>query len=266
MKKVVTITGFISGIITILGFIQQQISKNAILALITYICGGVAILSIISIFIANRNIRYWLCKQISYYITRNPHLKYYVKEKDVIYTYKDISNLQYRKTTYLIAQSDGFSSYTGKFRWSKQQPLDAFQVKCCSEHTGMYLGREATWNTYTVHFSPAPKNSERVVDILLDNLNDPNHEALPYCSCSIVERTQCIKMTVKLEGGLKFDLDKVRYLVYNNSASLSPILEKAYDKNKNCRINYDSTCEQITIEEMHPIYGYKYKLKWDFQR
>ncbi|MCC8074525.1 MAG: hypothetical protein LIO95_01050, partial [Clostridiales bacterium] len=77
------------------------------------------------------------------------------------------------------------------------------------------------------------------------------------------------KATVILEGGLKFDLDSIRFLVYNNSASTFPILEETYSsENRQSMVHCEKgECEErLYIEEKFPIFGYKYQLSWAFKQ
>lgn len=267
MKKVLAAVGAVSGVITIWQFLEGLVkSTDVIVTPLMLLCAGITAVCILaSILISHKRARYAIYKWISF-VFRRPNLQYYLKQKEILYTYKDLHNLRYQVITHLVAKSDGFSSYTGKFRWSKPQPLEEFHVFCQSKHHSVTLGRDTTWNTYTVDFDPAPKGNERTVDILVDNLEDPEHKALPFCTSSIVEHTEKLKMSVQLEGGLKFKLDEVRFLVYDNGASVFPILEVAYDpqKRKNL-ITYDPEQMRITVEECHPVYGYKYQLSWEFQ-
>ncbi len=267
MKKIITAIGVLSGIITIFQFLQALITERKIVITpLIIVCGCIVIGSVLTLTIfSHKRLQYFIYKCVSY-VTRRPNLPYYLKEKEIRYTYKTRSDLSYQKKTVLIAQVNGLTSFKSKFRWSKPQRLEDFHVTCTSPHTKLTLGRDTTWNTYTVEFPSPPKGGERTVDILIDNLSDLNCEAVPFCSASIVERTKKLKIVVALEGGVKFKLDSIRFLVYDNGASTFPVLEEAYSsEKKNKFIKYDPEHMQITVEEKYPVYGYKYQLAWDFQ-
>lgn len=190
-----------------------------------------------------------------------------MREKEITYTYKSLHEMSYQKKTTLVAKVDGFSSFRGKFRWSKPQELSKFKVSCLSPHSKLTLGRDTTWNTYTVEFAPAPRGVERVVDILIDDLQDLDGEAVPFCSASIVEHTEILCINIKLEGDLQFDLDSIRFLVYNNASSTFPILEDAYStSNKHTLIKSDREGKHLSITEKFPIFGYKYQISWEFKQ
>lgn len=174
--------------------------------------------------------------------------------------------MSYQKKITLVSKVDGFSSFKGKFRWSKPQELSKYHVSCLSPHNKLILGRDTTWNTYTVEFTPAPKGSVRVVDILIDDLKDPNREAVPFCSASIVEHTKLLCIKINLEGELQFDLDSIKFLVYNNAASTFPILEETYSpSDRHSIIECDRECKHLSIKEKFPAFGYKYQISWDFK-
>ncbi len=271
MKKLFAAIGFISSVITIVqainGFLHDK--KLVITPQLTFW----AIISLVSflIFIIGPNKRLWYTpfKYISFFI-RRPDLPYQLKKKEIIYTYVSLESMKYQKNITLVPKVDGFSEFKSKFRWSKAQELSEFNVKCLSPaHANLFLGRDTTWYTYTVFFSPSPKNQAKDINILIDNLSDPNREALPFCSASIVECTELLIIRVRLYKDLKIDIDSVRFLVYDNGASTFPILEEGlhtgkklrYKKPKPNKRNY----AEIYIEEPFPVYGYKYQISWKFK-
>lgn len=266
MKKIIETIGIISGLITIIEWIKNRFLGTNLFSPLGIGCLLICIFCLLLIvFIYKKKVRYTIFKYISHYL-RRPDLPYYMKEKEITYTYKSLHEMSYQKKTTLVAKVDGFSSFKGKFRWSKPQELSKFKVSCLSPYNKLTLGRDTTWNTYTVEFPPAPKGVERVVNILIDDLKDPNKETVPFCSASIVEHTEILRININLEGDLQFDLDSIRYLVYNNSSSTFPILEDAYSaSNRHTHIICDKEGKRLSITEKYPVFGYKYQISWDFK-
>lgn len=204
MKKAIEAIGIISGLITIIEWIKNSISGTKFFSPLGIVCLLVCIFCLFLLVIIHRKkVRYTIFKYISHYL-RRPNLPYYMSEKEITYTYKSLQEMSYQKKTTLVAKVDGFSSFKGKFRWSKPQELSKYKISCLSPHNKLTLGRDTTWYTYTVEFSPAPKGSKRVVDILIDDLKDLNGEAIPFCSASIVEHTEMLRININLEGNLQF--------------------------------------------------------------
>ena len=266
MKKVIEAVGFISGLITIIDWIKNLISGSKFLSPVGVRCLSIFVFCLFFlVFLYKKRTRYTIFKYFSHYF-RRPNLPYYLKEKEIIYTYKSLQEMSYQKKITLVSKVDGFSSFKGKFRWSKPQELSKFNVSCLSPHNKLTLGRDTTWNTYTVEFTPAPKGSMRVVDILVDDLKDPGREAVPFCSASIVEHTEMLNIKINLEGDLQFALDSIKFLVYNNAASTFPILEETYSSSsKHSIIECDREGKHLSIKEKFPVFGYKYQISWDFK-
>lgn len=266
MKKVIEFVGFISGLITIIDCLKNYISESHFLSPLGVKCLVICVICLFCLMLLRgKRIRYIIFKYFSHYF-RRPNLPYYLSEKEITYTYKSLQEMMYQKKITLISKVDGFSSFKGKFRWSKPQELEKFDVLCLSPHDKLTLGRDTTWNTYTVEFTPAPKGGKRVVDILIKNLKDPNGEAVPFCSASIVEHTEMLYIKINLDGDLQFDIDSIKFLVYNNAASTFPILEEVYSPStKHSIIECDREEKHLCIKEKYPIFGYKYQVSWDFK-
>lgn len=265
MKKIIEIISIVSGLITIFDWVKNWFSGSlfSCIGLIFFIIFLLCILLLV--IINNNKFRYTIFKYLSHYF-RRPNLPYYLKEKEITYTYKSSQEMKYQTKTTLVAKVDGVSSFKGKFRWSKQQKLSKFKVSCLSPHNRLTLDRDTTWNIYTVEFAPVPKGDERVVDILIDDLKDPNNESLPFCGASIVEHTEMLCFNINLDCDLQFDLESIRFLVYNNAASTFPILEETYSASKKKSIiECDKEGKHITIKEKYPVFGYKYQISWNFK-
>lgn len=266
MKKAIEAIGIISGLITIIEWVKNWISGTNLFSPLGIGCLSTCIFCLfLLVLFYKKKTRYTIYKYVSHYF-RRPNLPYYLSEKEIVYTYKSLQEMRYQKKITLIAKVDGLSSFKGKFRWSKPQELSKYKVLCLSPHNKLTLGRDTTWNTYTVEFAPAPKGGKRVVDILIDDLKDPNREAVPFCSASIVEHTEMLRIKIDLEDNLQFDLDSIRFSVYNNAASTFPILEDAYSTSgKRSIIECDREGKHLSITEKFPVFGYKYQISWNFK-
>ncbi|MCC8076196.1 MAG: hypothetical protein LIO95_09710, partial [Clostridiales bacterium] len=198
------IIGAVSGLITIYGWIQETISGGSVLNPMIIMGIVVFVFCVVCLFLVyNRKFRYFALKYIKHYFAK-PNLPYYLCKKEITYTYRSLYEMSYRKKITLTSKVDALTSFKGKFRWSKPMSLNQFKVSCLSPHNKLTLGRDTTWNTYTVEFTPAPKGSQRIIDVLIENLYDPEGETLPFCNASIVEQTDFLRIEVILEGGLKF--------------------------------------------------------------
>ena len=269
MKKIFAAIGFVSGIITIAQAVDGIVNQKKLVITPQLTFWAIIFFVSLLIFIVGPNKRLWYTpsKYISFWI-RRPDLPYHLKKKEIIYTYDSLESMKYQKNITLVPKVDGFSQFKSKFRWSKAQELSDFNVKCLSPpNAKLFLGRDTTWYTYTVSFLPSPKNQAKDINILIDNLSDPNREALPFCSASIVECTERLIIRIRLNKNLKIDIASVRFLVYDNGASTFPILEEGLRTGK--KLHYkkprNKKYAEIYIEEQFPVYGYKYQISWKFK-
>lgn len=263
MEKIFSLVGFVSGMIAIAEFIFRTVSGNAFLSdNVQYIAGG---LFIVSFIIIMRNPRYYhdVYKYYSY-VTRSPRLAYDVYTKRIIYTYNSRTQLSYEKDMCIKTNVHGLNHFTGKFRWSKPQSLSAFHVTCLTSHKHLSLSRENTWNLYSVEFDPIAKGEKQDINVLISDLQDPNLEAVPFCSASIVEKTKDLYITIVFDEAIK--IKSIKYKIFDNASSTNPTIEEKWEKQKEgkCHLSYDVGENRISVHESFPIYGYKYQVEWEF--
>lgn len=262
MDKICKIISAISGLIAIIGFVRDSLEKARIsISNVTIIFLLICCLAILIAMFTKEN-RYYLYKFFSYAF-RSPRLSYSVTEKEIVYTYKNRYNLSYRKREKIEVLINGLNSWAGRFRWTK--PQDEFNVKCLSPNNGFRVSKNGTWNQYIVDFDAAQKGTKKEFEILVDDLSDPKEESNKYLSSTIHEKVKKISFTVNLCSEVQ--LASIKLLVFANSNEF-PLLEETYqfdDSRKNKHIKYNPTSKKITVIINYPVYGYCYKLAWEFK-
>ena len=262
MDKICKTISALSGLIAIFKFVKDSLEEAKIsFSNFTILFLVISFVAIIIALFAKEN-RYYIYKYLSYAL-RSPKLTYNIIEKEIEYTYKTRYDLSYRKKEKIEVLTNGLHSWTSRFRWTK--PQKNFKVKCLSSHNEFRVKRKGTWNYYTVDFDAAQKGNIRDIEVLVDDLADPKEESSKYLSSTIHEKVKKITYIVTLCNQVQ--LSSIKLLVYANSDEF-PLLEEGYqfdDSSKNKHIKYDSTNGKITVTINYPVYGYCYKLAWEFK-
>ena len=204
--------------------------------------------------------KYSFIKFISYWLRRGPG-DYYVKVREIVYTYDSLTKFTYEKKMVLVSRgSFAFKNYRGRWRWSKAQRLEDFDKECiCAvgQRGSIQWGQNESWYTYTVNFDPLPKGNEQTITLRLRNLDNSDDSAKPYLKADIIEHTEQLIFRIALPKSLEFDFDELRLTVYHES-DLNPILKENFRSNQHKLFSYDERNNIVTVSINRPIYGYNY--------
>lgn len=209
----------------------------------------------------NNYYRYKLSKIIHYPF--NSRDQYIVKRKECIYTYISMEEMRYEKNHTIESTTNKLSLFPDQFKWSKHQDVNDIHISCKSAHKNLTIERQENWHVYKVEFDEIPKGTKKDITIEIKDLFDPNHEALPFLSSNITTQTDDLFLQVVFEKRTLCPVN-ICFQIFDNYAATFPCYEERVGEK--CRfITYDHEKNVITVREKHPIYGHRYKIKWDFE-
>lgn len=214
-----------------------------------------------------------------YFVLKNPYLKYLflsaihrfshgggpyiVKRKECIYTYLSMEEMKYEKIHELQSTVKNLTSFADQFKWSKHQSIKDIDICCKSSHKSLSLDRRENWHVYNVTFEDVAKGFTKKIHIEINKLFDPNHEAIPFLSSSITAQTHELVMKVILSSRALCPVN-IWFQIFDNYAATFPCYEEKIGEN--CHfISYNHDANEINVSIGFPIYGYRYKIKWDFE-
>lgn len=245
------VVGFLSTLGGLLDTIVESINSGKFSFKIIALVG--IVMGIILLFFSNSELRYSIKKRLLFYCRISD--PYWIKSKEVRYIYISRNEMAHKKKYTLISKVNQLNEITDKFKWSATTKIEDLKLSHGDDAINHSICREENWTAYKLEFPQTGKHQERTVSFLIENLIDQNNEALPFLSTNITSKTKEVKLTVEFRDSTLVPKN-IRYLIYDNYASLFPIFQKT--------IEYNSDDHKIEYLEKFPIYGYRYVIKWDF--
>lgn len=172
-----------------------------------------------------------------------------------LYIYNKNRNGVYKKHE-IVSNVTNLMHFCDKFKWSKEQKVEEIDIKSNNLDHQVSIKRVENWHQYTITFDELGKGQKELISITINNLHDPNKEALPFLSSNIICKTKKLRLVVFFKDNSLKPIN-IKYKVYDNYACDFPLFQK--------ELGYDETEQKIEIIENMPIYGYKYEITWKFK-
>ena len=214
--------------------------------------------------LACTSIGFWLDKKLK--VKNNSFLNklyYHFSRKDSQYdfdtvesTYVCLENNEYkcRRIFVLKPRTNDLQAMESRYRWSassKQAKIIPYDVK----HKIKNLRQECDWNCYTIDFGKICTKGEKfTTGATIENLSDPNNEALPFFSHAVTRKTKLLKMTVEFPEGKQPKGDVTfSVMAYGRKIENNPVEEV---------LKYDPRIGGYSKTINYPRIGWTYIISW----